>query len=184
LKAALVERMLGGELSHHLGYAPGGTRPDDTPNHRNGTSAKTVLTDDGPVDLAIPRDRTGTFEPVLVPKHARRLPGFDDKVLALYARGLPTREIQKFLNEIYAIAVSPDLISEVTDAVVAEVTAWQARPLEPMYPVVFFDALRVKIRDEATVRSKAIYLARAILPDGTREILGSGSSKPKERSSG
>jgi transposase-like protein len=172
LKAALVERMLGGELSHHLGYAPGGTRPDDTTNHRNGTSAKTVLTDDGPVDLAVPRDRTGTFEPVLVPKHARRLPGFDDKVLALYARGLPTREIQKFLNEIYAIDVSPDLISEVTDAVVAEVTAWQARPLEPMYPVVFFDALRVKIRDESVVRSKAVYLALAVLPDGTRDILG------------
>jgi putative transposase len=107
-----------------------------------------------------------------VPKHARRLPGFDDKVLALYARGLPTREIQKFLNEIYAIDVSPDLISEVTDAVVAEVTAWQARPLEPMYPVVFFDALRVKIRDESVVRSKAVYLALAVLPDGTRDILG------------
>jgi putative transposase len=172
LKRALVERMLGGELSHHLGYAHGESKPDDTPNHRNGTSAKTVLTDDGPVELAVPRDRAGTFEPVLVPKHARRLPGFDDKVLALYARGLPTREIQKFLREIYAIDVSPDLISEVTDAVVAEVTAWQARPLEAMYPVVFFDALRVKIRDESVVRSKAVYLALAVLPDGTRDILG------------
>ena len=172
LKAALVERMLGGELSYHLGYSPGETKPDDTPNHRNGTSPKTVLTDNGPVELAVPRDRAGTFEPVLVPKHARRLPGFDDKVLALYARGLPTREIQKFLQEIYAIDVSPDLISEVTDAVVTEVTAWQARPLEPMYPVVFFDALRVKIRDESVVRSKAVYLALAVLPDGTRDILG------------
>ena len=172
LKRALVERMLGGELTHHLGYAAGETKPDDTPNHRNGTSAKTVLTDNGPVELAVPRDRAGTFEPVLVPKHARRLPGFDDKVLALYARGLPTREIQKFLHEIYAIEVSPDLISEVTDAVVAEVTAWQARPLEPMYPVVFFDALRVKIREESVVRSKAVYLALAVLPDGTRDILG------------
>jgi len=172
LKAALVERMLGGELSHHLGYGPGETKPDDASNHRNGTSAKTVLTDAGPVALAVPRDRAGTFEPVLVPKHARRLPGFDDKVLALYARGLPTREIQKFLREIYAIEVSPDLISEVTDAVVAEVTAWQARPLEPLYPVVFFDALRVKIRDESVVRSKAVYLALAVLPDGTRDILG------------
>ena len=172
LKAALVERMLGGELSHHLGYAPGGTKPDESVNYRNGTSAKTVLTDDGPVELAVPRDRAGTFAPVLVPKHARRLPGFDDKVLALYARGLPTREIQKFLQEIYTIEVSPDLISEVTDAVVAEVTAWQARPLEPMYPVVFFDALRVKIRDESVVRSKAVYLALAVLPDGTRDILG------------
>jgi transposase-like protein len=131
-----------------------------------------VLTDDGPVALAVPRGRAGTFAPVLVPKHARRMAGFDDKVLALYARRLPTREIQKFLAEIYAIEVSPDLISEVTDAVVAEVTAWQARPLEPMYPVVFFDALRVKIRDESVVRSKAVYLALAMLPDGTRDILG------------
>ncbi|HEX5216258.1 MAG TPA: IS256 family transposase [Vicinamibacterales bacterium] len=172
LKQALLERMLGGELSHHLGYPPGGAKPDDTPNHRNGASAKTVVTDDGPVAIAVPRDRDGTFAPVLIPKHARRLPGFDDKVLALYARGLSTREIQKFVAEIYHIEVSPDLISEVTDAVVAEVTAWQARPLEPMYPVVFFDALRVKVREESVVRSKAVYLALAVLPDGTRDILG------------
>ena len=172
LKKALMERMLGAELSHHLGYPPGGSKPDDTTNHRNGTSEKRVLTDDGPLAVEIPRDREGTFEPQLIPKHARRLAGFDEKVLALYARGLPVREIQKFLAEIYAIDVSPDLISEVTDAVVAEVTAWQARPLEPMYPVVFFDALRVKIRDESVVRSKAVYLALAVLPDGTRDILG------------
>jgi len=172
LKKALMERMLGGELSYHLGYPPGGTKPDDTTNHRNGTSEKRVLTDDGAIAVEIPRDRDGTFEPQLIPKHARRLAGFDDKVLALYARGLPVREIQKFLAEIYAIDVSPDLISEVTDAVVTEVTAWQARPLEPMYPVVFFDALRVKIRDESVVRSKAVYLALAVLPDGTRDILG------------
>jgi putative transposase len=172
LKRALVERMLGGELSHHLGYPPGGEKPATATNHRNGSSPKTVITDDGAVELAVPRDRAGTFAPVLVPKHARRLPGFDDKVLALYARGLPTREIQHYLQEIYAIEVSPDLISAVTDAVVTEVTAWQARPLEPMYPVVFFDALRVKIRDEGVVRSKAVYLALAVLPDGRRDILG------------
>jgi putative transposase len=172
LKKALMERMLGAELSHHLGYPPGGTKPDETTNHRNGTSEKRVLTDDGPIAVEIPRDREGTFAPQLIPKHARRLAGFDDKVLALYGRGLPVREIQKFLAEIYGIEVSPDLISEVTDAVVAEVTAWQARPLEPMYPVVFFDALRVKIRDESVVRSKAVYLALAVLPDGTRDILG------------
>jgi len=184
LKAALVERMLGGELSHHLGYSPGGTKPHETPSHRNGTSPKTVLTDDGPVALAVPRDRAGTFELVLVPKHARRLPGFDDKVLALYARGLPTREIQKCLNEIYAIAISPDLISEVTDAVVAEVTEWQARPLEPMYPVVLFDALRVKIRDESVVRSKAVYLALAVLRTGRATSWVFGLSRPKVRNSG
>jgi putative transposase len=122
--------------------------------------------------LAVPRDRDGTFEPRLIGKHERRFTGFDDRVIALYARGLTVREIQAFLGEMYGVDVSPDLISRVTDAVVAEVTAWQARPLEPMYPVVFFDALRVKIRDEAVVRSKAVYLALAVLPDGTRDILG------------
>jgi len=171
-KKAIIERALGGELTHHLGYPPGGGKPDDTTNHRNGTGGKTVLTDDGPLALAVPRDRDGSFEPRLIGKHERRFTGFDDKVLALYARGMTVREIQGFLAEMYAVEVSPDLISTVTDAVVAEVTAWQARPLEAMYPVVFFDALRVKIRDEATVRSKAIYLALAVLPDGSREILG------------
>jgi putative transposase len=171
-KKALLERALGGELTHHLGYPPGGTPPAITSNHRNGTSGKRVLTDDGALDLDVPRDRNGTFEPQLIPKHARRFTGFDDKILALYARGLTVREIQAFLAEMYAVEVSPDLISTVTDAVHAEVTAWQQRGLEPMYPVVFFDALRVKIRDEGTVRSKAVYLALAILPDGSRDILG------------
>jgi putative transposase len=171
-KKAIIERALGGELTHHLGYALGGTKPEDTTNHRNGTSGKTVLTDDGPLPLEVPRDRDGSFEPRLIGKHERRFTGFDDKVIALYARGLTVREIQAFLREMYAVDVSPDLISTVTDGVVAEVTAWQARPLESMYPVVFFDALRVKIRDEAVVRSKAVYLALAVLPDGTREVLG------------
>jgi putative transposase len=171
-KKALVERMLGGELTHHLGYPPGGEKPPDTTNQRNGTSGKTVLTDDGPLTLDIPRDRDGTFEPQLIGKHERRFTGFDDRILALYARGMTVREIQAFLVEMYAVEVSPDFISTVTDAVHLEVTAWQSRPLEPMYPVVFFDALRVKIRDEATVRSKAVYLALAILPDGSRDILG------------
>ena len=171
-KKAIIERALGGELTHHLGYPPGGTKPDEVTNHRNGTGGKTVLTDDGPLSLDVPRDREGTFEPRLIAKHDRRFTGFDDKVLALYARGMTVREIQGFLADMYGVEVSPDLISTVTDAVVAEVTTWQSRPLEPMYPVVFFDALRVKIRDEATVRSKAIYLALAVLPDGTRDILG------------
>jgi putative transposase len=163
---------LGGELTHHLGYPPGGAKPDDTTNHRNGTGSKTVLTDDGPLAIEVPRDRESTFEPRFIAKHERRFTGFDDTILALYARGMTVREIQGFLAEMYAVEVSPDLISSVTDAVVAEVTAWQTRPLEPMYPVVFFDALRVKIRDEATVRSKAVYLALAVLPDGSRDILG------------
>src|ERR1044071_2466933 len=171
-KKAIIERALGAELSHHLGYEPGGTKPEDSTNHRNGSSGKTVLTDDGPLALAVPRDRDGSFEPRLIGKHERRFTGFDDKVVALYARGLTVREIQAFLTDMYGVDVSPDLISTVTDVVVAEVTAWQARPLEPMYPVVFFDALRVKIRDESVVRSKAVYLALAVLPDGTRDILG------------
>src|SRR6476646_381444 len=142
-KKRLLERALGAELSHHLGYAPGAPKPEHTTNHRNGASPKRLFTDDGPVDLSIPRDRDGTFEPVLIPKHERRFTGFDDKIIALYARGLTVREIQAFLREMYAVDVSPDLISAVTDAVVTEVTDWQTRPLEPMYPVVFFDALRV-----------------------------------------
>lgn len=171
-KKAIIERALGGELTHHLGYPPGGIKPEDTTNHRNGTGTKTVLTEDGPLAIDVPRDREGTFEPQLIPKHERRFTGFDDKILALYARGMTVREIQGFLAEMYEVEVSPDLISTVTDSIVAEVTAWQSRPLEAVYPVVFFDALRVKIRDEAVVRSKAIYLALAILPDGTRDILG------------
>jgi putative transposase len=171
-KKAIIERALGGELTHHLGYPPGGSKPDDTTNHRNGTGSKTVLTDDGPLAIEVPRDREGSFEPRFIPKHERRFTGFDDKILALYARGMTVREIEGFLAEMYAVEVSPDLISTVTDGIVAEVTAWQSRPLERMYPVVLFDALRVKIRDEATVRSKAIDLALAVLPDGHRDILG------------
>jgi len=171
-KKAVIERALGGELTHHLGYPPGGTKPDDTTNHRNGTSEKTVLTDDGPLTLDVPRDRDSSFEPRLVAKHDRRFTGFDDKIIALYARGLTVREIQAFLAEMYATEVSADFISTVTDAVTTEIAAWQARPLEPVYPVIFFDALRVKMRDEGTVRNKAVYLALGVLRDGPREILG------------
>ena len=172
LKKALIERALGGELSHHLGYPPGGESPDAGGNHRNGASAKTVLTGDGPMRIDVPRDRAGSFEPLLIPKHERRFTGFDDKIVALYARGMTVREIQGFLAEQYATEVSPEFISSVTDAVMAEVSAWQARPLEPLYPVVFFDALRVKIREDAVVRNKAVYLALGVLPDGSRDILG------------
>ena len=171
-KKALIERALGAELSHHLGYSPGDARPQEDTNHRNGSTGKTVLTDDGPVRIDVPRDRAGSFEPLLIPKHERRFTGFDDKIVAMYARGMTVREIQAFLAEQYGTEVSPDFISSVTDAVMSEVTAWQSRPLEPMYPVVFFDALRVKVREDAVVRNKAIYLALGVLPDGTREVLG------------
>ena len=171
-KKALYERILGAELSHHLGYKPGEDRPAEASNHRNGTSAKTVLTQDGPLRLQIPRDRDGSFEPLLISKHERRFTGFDDKIVAMYARGMTVREIQGFLREQYGTDVSPEFISSVTDEVMSEVTAWQSRPLEPMYPVVFFDALWVKMRDEGVVRNKAVYLALGVQSDGTREVLG------------
>ena len=171
-KKALIERAMGAELGHHLGYPAGTAKPDAVGNQRNGRSAKTVLTGEGPLRIEVPRDRDGSFEPLLIPKHERRFTGFDDHIIALYARGMTMREIQGFLLESYGTEVSAEFISSVTEAVMAEVTAWQARPLEPMYPVVFFDALRVKIKEDAVVRNKAIYLALGVLPDGTRDILG------------
>ena len=171
-KKAFIERALGAEMSQHLGYAPGQAKPDGAVNHRNGKSAKRVLTDTGALAIEVPRDRHGSFEPQFIGKHERRFTGFDDKIIAMYARGMTVREIQGFLAEMYSVDVSPDLISSVTDAVMSEVTAWQSRPLEQVYPVVFFDALRVKIREDAVVRSKAVYLALGVLPDGTRDILG------------
>ena len=172
LKKAIIERAMSAEMTEHLGYKHGEPRPVGQTNQRNGTSGKTVLTDDGPVDIDVPRDREGSYEPLIVGKHERRFTGFDQKIIAMYARGMTVREIQGYLAEMYGTEVSPDFISKVTDEVMAEVTAWQSRPLEPMYPVVFFDALRVKIRDDAVVRNKAVYLALAVLPDGTRDVLG------------
>ena len=171
-KKALIERAMSAELGHHLGYPAGTAKPGAGTNQRNGKSAKTVLTGEGPVRIEVPRDRDGSFEPILIPKHERRFTGFDETIIALYARGMTMREIQGFLRETYGTDVSAEFISSVTEAVMAEVTAWQARPLEPMYPVVFFDALRVKIKEDAVVRNKAIYLALGVLPDGTRDILG------------
>lgn len=172
LKKAILERALGAELTHHLGYSKGEDKPAGEDNHRNGSTSKTVLTDDGALPIAVPRDRAGTFEPQIIGKGERRFTGFDDKIIAMYARGMSVREIQSYLEEIYGVEVSPDFISTVTDAVVEEVREWQVRPLEALYPVIFFDALRVKIRDEGTVKNKAVYLALAILPDGTKDILG------------
>lgn len=171
-KKALIERALGAEMSHHLGYAAGADKPPAATNHRNGKSGKTVLTDDGPLRIEVPRDREGEFEPKLIGKHDRHFTGFDDKIIALYARGMTVREIQAFLAQMYATEVTPEFISTVTDAVLSEITTWQSRPLEPMYPVIFFDALRVKIREDNVVRNKAVYLALGVQPDGTRDILG------------
>jgi len=172
LKKAIIERAMSAEMNQHLGYNHGDPKPAGQSNQRNGTSGKTVMTDDGAIDIDVPRDREGRFEPLIIGKHERRFTGFDQKIIAMYARGMTVREIQGYLLEMYGTEVSPDFISKVTDEVMAEVTAWQSRPLEPMYPVVFFDALRVKIRDDAVVRNKAVYLALAVLPDGTRDVLG------------
>ena len=172
LKKAVIERAMSAEMNEHLGYRPGESKPDGQTNQRNGTSGKTVITDDGPVRIEVPRDREGSFEPQIVGKHERRFTGFDQKIIAMNARGMTIREIQGYLVEMYGTDVSPEFISKVTDEVSAEIVAWQNRPLEPMYPVVFIDALRVKIRDDAVVRNKAVYLALAILPDGSRDVLG------------
>jgi putative transposase len=168
LKKALSERILNTELDEHLERE----REDGLANRRNGRSRKTVLTGTSKVALDVPRDRAGTFDPKLIAKYQRRFPEFDDKIVSMYARGMSVREIRGHLEELYGLDVSPDLVSAVTDAVLEEVAEWQGRPLDPCYPLVFFDAIRVKIRDEGFVRNKAVYLALGVQPDGTREILG------------
>src|SRR5215475_1512936 len=172
LKKALIERALGAELTEHLGYEKGDPAGRGSGNSRNGYSSKTVIGDDGPIDLAVPRDRNSSFEPQIVAKGQTRIEGFDDRIISLYARGLTVREIQAHLHELYSVEVSPDLISRVTDAVLDEVREWQNRPLDPLYPVIFFDALRVKIRDDGLVRNKAVYIALALNSDGEKEVLG------------
>ena len=168
LKKALSERILNTELDEHLDDES----VEGKGNHRNGYSRKSVLTGTSKMTLSIPRDRAGTFDPKLIAKYQRRFPDFDDKIISMYARGMTVREIRGHLEELYGIDVSPDLISAVTDAVLDEVAEWQNRPLDVCYPLVFFDAIRVKVRDEGFVRNKAIYIALGILPDGTKEILG------------
>jgi putative transposase len=172
LKAALMERMLDAELTEHLGFERNAAEGRGKGNSRNGYTSKTVLTESGPVDVRVPRDRAGTFEPKLVPKHERHLDGFDEKVLALYARGMSVRDIQAHLRDLYGTNVSPDLISRVTDAVLDEARAWQTRPLEAVYPIVYIDALFVSVRDGGTVKKKAIYIALGTTLDGKREVLG------------
>jgi putative transposase len=166
LKKALAERALNAEMGHHLA-GDGGVA-----NSRNGYGRKSVVTDTGRIALDVPRDRLASFDPQLIAKYKRRFPGFDDKVISMYARGMSTREIAGHLLELYGVEVSPDLISTVTDAVLDEIATWQARPLEPVYPLVFFDALRVKIRDEGLVRNKAVHIALGVRADGSKEILG------------
>ncbi len=168
LKKALSERMLAAELDDHLEAE----NAEGAINRRNGSSRKTMLTGTSKVMLDVPRDRAGTFDPKLIAKYQRRFPDFDEKIVSMYARGMTVREIRGHLEELYGIDVSPDLISTITDAVLETVAEWQGRPLDACYPLVFFDAIRVKIRDEGFVRNKAVYIALGILPDGTKEILG------------
>jgi putative transposase len=175
LTKALAERALTTEMEEHLGEeraAQAPEEPNQAPNRRNGSSRKTVTTDSGKVVLDIPRDRNGTFDPLLIAKYQRRFPEFDRKIVSMYARGMTTREIQGHIEEIYGFEASASLISAITEAVMDEVTAWQNRPLEPCYPVVFMDAIRVNIRSDGAVSNKAVFVALAILPDGTRDVLG------------
>lgn len=171
LQKRTIEKMLQGEMTYHLGY-PEGEKPKGVENKRNGYSAKRIITKDQALEIAIPRDREGHFEPLLIPRGKKRFDGFDERILAMYARGMSVREIQGFLQEQYQVEVSHDLISTVTDSVIAEIKDWQGRPLEETYAVIFFDAIRVKIRDGAQVKNKAVYLALGISCEGSRDILG------------
>ena len=172
LTKKLVEGAMGAEMTHHLGYEKHGTAVEGAANARNGTSPKTLKGDFGQVQIDVPRDRDGSFEPKIVAKHQRRFAGFNDKILSMYARGMSTREIQGHLAEIYAIEVNPTLISEVTDAVIEEVKLWQNRPLENLFPILFLDALIVKMRHEGTRRKSSSYVAIGIDLEGQKDVLG------------
>ena len=172
IRKRMVEAMLDGEMTSHLGYEPNDPAGNGSGNSRNGYSSKTVQSKDGELDLDVPRDRNGNFEPQVVKKGQRRIDGIDDVIIALYARGLSTRGIQAELKELYGADVSPTLISNVTNSVLDEVKAWQARPLDPVYPIIYFDCLFVKSRQDGAIRNKAVYLALGINMNGEKELLG------------
>ena len=172
LTKALVTRAMDAELTHHLGYEAGEKPPEGQANRRNGTSPKTLRTDQGKILVDVPRDREGSFEPQIVPKHQRHFAGFDDKIISMYARGMSVREIRSHLEEIYGVDVSADLISTVTDSVIEELRQWQDRPLQSLYPIVYLDALVAKVRDQGMVQNKSIYMAVGVDVDGAKEVLG------------
>jgi putative transposase len=172
LAGRVIETALGAELTEHLGYAPGQAPPGGAGNHRNGSTAKTVKTELGPVEVRTPRDRDASFDPKLVAKRQTRLAGLDDRILGLYAGGMSVRDIEAHLTDLYGVEIKRDTISRVTDAVLADVEAWRTRPLEAVYPIVYFDALIVKIREDRSVRSRACYLAIGVSVEGEREVLG------------
>ena len=172
LTKALVERALEGEMTYHLGYKKHETVGDKSGNSRNGTSSKTIKSKRGQTQIQVPRDRNSTFEPQIVKKNQTRFDGFDEKIISLYARGMTTREIQGHLEEIYGVEVSPGLVSAATDAVLAEVRAWQTLPLEAVYPILYLDALMVKVKEQGRVINKAVYLVIGVNLQGLKEVLG------------
>jgi|SRR5579862_5897487 putative transposase len=172
LTKALLERAMGAELTYHLGYEKHDPEGYNSGNSRNGSTAKTVKGEFGELDIETPRDRNGTFEPQILKKHQRRFDGFDDKILSMYARGMTTRDIQSHLQEMYGVEISPTLVSEVTDAVWEEVKTWQSRPLDPLYGIVYLDALFVKMRHEGRVENRAVYVAIGVNLEGRKDVLG------------
>ena len=184
LTKAVRERAMQAELTHHLGYDKHSPAGNNSGNSRNGNSQKTLKGDFGTLPLDVPRDRNASFEPKIVPKGETRFEGFDDKILSLYARGMTTRQIQQHLSEIYQVDLSPSLISQVTSAVLDEVRAWQTRPLETVYPIVYFDCVRVKIRDNAHVLNKAVYLAIGLTREGQKMRSACGCRRRRGRNSG
>lgn len=172
LTKALVERAMKAEMTAHLGYEKNDPAGKNTGNSRNGNSKKTIKGEFGNLDIAVPRDRNSTFEPVIIPKGETRFIGFDDKIISMYARGMTTRDIQGHLQDMYGVEVSPTLISQVTDAISEEITLWQNRPLEEVYPIMYLDAVRVKVRHNGSVINKAVYLAVGVMMDGQKDVLG------------
>jgi transposase-like protein len=184
LKKRFIERALEGEMTNHLGYEKNSPDGHRTGNSRNGKTKKRVIDADGDVEIEVPRDRNGAFEPQLVKKRQTRLPGFDEKVISLYGRGQTTREIQGHLQEIYGVEVSPALISRVTDAVLEDVQAWQNRPLDEVYPIVYLDAIHLKLRHSGRVATRAVYLALGLTWPATRTFWACGSARARARNSG
>ena len=181
LTKVLVERMLAGELNHHLGYGKHEVAGYGSGNSRNGKSSKTLKGEAGEIQIEVPRDRNGTFEPQLIEKHQTRFSGFDDKILSMYALGMTTRDIQGHLQDLYGVDVSAALISEVTDSVLEEVKAWQDRPLEALYPIVYLDALMVKMRQDGKVENRAVYTAIGINMEGQKSVLGLCGQRQRRR---
>lgn len=172
LKKSLIEKAMDGEITHHLGYEKHSPDGNNTGNSRNGKFSKIVKDKDGEIEIKVPRDRKGSYSPKIVKKGQRRFDGFDDKIISMYARGMTVRDIQYHLEDIYSVEVSPELISQVTNEIIDEVRRWQNRPLDQLYPIVFLDALRVKIRDQGTISNKAVYIAIGLNMEGLKEVLG------------